>query len=144
MFLIHWYRVHHVECTDRFCTRAEINSGTEQSFMKTPGHVGLTSSMLIFNLFKLLYNWTFHVNTTENALVIEWYFKIEWWTCTKAVLEGRVSEIGCPGARDTCLTAVDEYLPHISCLPGIHPKWFAAAVHQRSVGDGQPVFLVGK
>jgi hypothetical protein len=43
-----------------------------------------------------------------------------------------------------CLTAADKYLPHFSCPPGIHSKLFAAAVHQRSVGDGQPVFLVGK
>jgi hypothetical protein len=25
--------------------------------------------------------------------------------------KGRVSEIGCPGARDICLTAADKYLP---------------------------------
>jgi hypothetical protein len=32
----------------------------------------------------------------------------------------RVSEIGCPGAQDICLTAADKYLPHISCPPGEH------------------------
>jgi hypothetical protein len=37
-------------------------------------------------------------------------------------VKGRVSEIGCPGARDTCLTAAVKYLPHISCPPGIHSK----------------------
>jgi hypothetical protein len=38
-----------------------------------------------------------------------------------------VSEIGCPGARDICLTTADKYLPHFSCPPGIHSKLFAAA-----------------
>jgi hypothetical protein len=49
--------------------------------------------------------------------------------------------------RDSCHTAVDKYLPHqlfteqLDILEQETTK-YTAAVHQRSVGDGQPVFWV--
>jgi hypothetical protein len=36
--------------------------------------------------------------------------------CRPIYTSTRVSEIGCPGARDTCLTAADKYLPQTSVV----------------------------